>query len=150
MNSVLSIVCIIFFAALTNIFIKGYNEKRDHKYDCRTLLIPEDIDLDAALESITGIDTNGLKKRALELGASQAFVDKTSDIDLKIYIIQESIEEKHIPTVDIESKIKERESGRRLLRQMSSDGRLLNINQEQVPELNPNITIAELRRDYDE
>lgn len=150
MNSVLSIVCIIFFAFLTHLFIKGYNEIRDHKYDCRTLLIPEDIDLDAALESITGINKNGLKKRALELGASQAFVDETSDMDLKIYIVQTSIEEKHIRTFEIEDKIKEREAARSLLRQQSTNETSIKINKDQFPELDPNITIAELRRDYDE
>ena len=56
MDYVLSIVCIVifFFALLIHYYIKGYNTLRRHKYNCKTLYIPEDFDIDTALETITG------------------------------------------------------------------------------------------------
>ena len=71
-------------------------------------------------------------------------------MDLKIYIVQTSIEEKHIRTFEIEDMIKDREAARSLLRQQSTNETSIKINKDQFPELDPNITIAELRRDYDE
>ena len=149
MDSVLSIVCIIFFALLTHYYIKGYNILRNHKYDCKTLYIPEDFDVDTALETVSGATRDELKKRALTLGASQIFVDNESEIEIKKYIIQTSISDSHIMTEEIEDKIKQREKDRSKERQLSV-GDTFNINKQQVPQLNPNVTIQALQQDFNE
>jgi hypothetical protein len=71
-----------------------------------------------------------------------------NDTDLKVLIIQTSIEDKHIVTMEIKEKIKHREEGRTLLREMS-DGGGFRINNDQLPQLNPNVTIDALRDDLD-
>ena len=149
MDSVLSIVCIIFFALLTHYYIKGYNTLRHHKYNCKTLYIPEDFDVDTALETVSGATRDELKKRALTLGASQIFVDNESEIEIKKYIIQTSISDSHIMTEEIEDKIKQREKDRSKERQLSV-GDTFNINKQQVPQLNPNVTIQALQQDFNE
>ena len=149
MDSVLSIVCIIFFAILTHYYINGYNTLRHHKYNCKTLYIPEDFDVETALEMVTGATNDELKKRALTLGATQSFVDNESEIELKKYIIQTSIDDSHIMTEDIEDKIKQLEEERSKTRQLSVDN-TFKINNQQVPQLNPNITIQALQQDFTE
>ena len=149
MDSVLSIVCIIFFALLTHYYIKGYNTLRHHKYNCKTLYIPEDFDVDTALETVTGATRDELKKRALTLGAEQSFVDNESEIEIKKYIIQTSISDSHIMTEEIEDKIKQREKDRSKTRQLSV-GDTFKINKQQVPQLNPNVTINALLKDFSE
>ena len=149
MDSVLSIVCIIFFAVLTHYYIKGYNTLRHHKYNCKTLYIPEDFDVDTALETVTGATRDELKKRALTLGAEQSFVDNESEIEIKKYIIQTSISDSHIMTEEIEDKIKQREKDRSKIRQLSV-GDTFKINKQQVPQLNPNVTINALLKDFSE
>lgn len=149
MDSVLSIVCIIFFSILTHYYIKGYNTLRHHKYNCKTLYIPEDFDVDTALETVTGATRDELKKRALTLGAEQSFVDNESEIEIKKYIIQTSISDSHIMTEEIEDKIKQREKDRSKIRQLSV-GDTFKINKQQVPQLNPNITINALQQDFTE
>lgn len=149
MDSVLSIVCIIFFALLTHYYIKGYNTLRHHKYNCKTLYIPEDFDVDTALKTVTGATRDELKKRALTLGASQFFVNNESEIEIKKYIIQTSISDSHIMTEDIEDKIKQREKDRSKERQLSV-GDTFKINKQQVPQLNPNVTIQALQQDFSE
>ena len=62
MKSVLAIICIIFFCYLTHIIIKGVNENRDHKYSCKTLFIPEYMDVESAFESIKGLNRSELKR----------------------------------------------------------------------------------------
>ena len=145
MNSVLSIICIAFFAYLIHYIIKGYNQMKDHGIHCKTLYIPEDFDLNIALDTVAGLSRIKLERRALELGIRRNVIKDKSDIDLKVLIIQKSIEDKHIMTMEIEDKIKRREEGRLLLREMSK-GENLRINYEQ---LNPNLTIEALRDDSD-
>ena len=149
MDSVLSIVCIIFFAVLTHYYIKGYNTLRRHKYNCKTLYIPEDFDVETALETVTGATRDELKKRALTLGAEQSFVDNESEIEIKKYIIQTSISDSHIMTEEIEDKIKQREKDRSKTRQLSV-GDTFKINKQQVPQLNPNVTVNALLKDFSE
>lgn len=149
MDSVLSIVCIIFFAVLTHYYIKGYNTLRHHKYNCKTLYIPEDFDVDTALETVTGATRDELKKRALTLGAEQSFIDNESEIEIKKYIIQTSISDSHIMTEEIEDKIKQREKDRSKIRQLSV-GDTFKINKQQVPQLNPNVTVNDLLKDFSE
>ena len=133
--------------------IMGYHKTRHHTYNCKTLYIPEDFDLDTALDTVAGATTQELTKRALALGATQSFLDSISDMDLKVYIIQKSIEEKHIATMEIEDKITEREASRAFTRHMSS-GRAGSdaghIQNSQEPEFNPHVMIDELRADFDE
>ena len=149
MDSVLSIVCIIFFAVLTHYYIKGYNTLRHHKYNCKTLYIPEDFDVDTALETVTGATRDELKKRALTLGAEQSFIDNESEIEIKKYIIQTSISDSHIMTEEIEDKIKQREKDRSKTRQLSV-GDTFKINKQQVPQLNPNVSVNDLLKDFSE
>ena len=148
MNSVLSIICIAFFAYLTYYIIKGYNQMKEHGIPCKTLYIPEGFDLNVALDTVTGLSRIKLERRALELGIKRNVIKDKNDTDLKILIIQKSIEDKHIVTMEIEEKIKEREANRVLLREMS-DGDKLKINYDQLPQLNPNITLDALRDDLD-
>lgn len=145
MNSVLSIICIAFFAYLIHYIIKGYNQLKDHGKPCKTLYIPEDFDLNIALDTVTGLSRIKLERRALELGIQRSVIKDKNDIDLKVLIIQKSIEDKHIMTMEIEEKIKRREEGRLLLREMS-EGENFRINYDQ---LNPNLTIEALRDDLD-
>lgn len=146
MNSVLSIICIAFFAYLIHYIIKGYNQMKDHGIPCKTLYIPEDFDLNVALDTVTGLSRIKLERRALELGIKRNIIKDKSDTDLKILIIQKSIEDKHIMTMEIEEKIKEREKRRLILREL--DGEEVEINTE-MQQLNPNITIQALRDDLD-
>ena len=145
MNSVLSIICIAFFAYLIHYIIKGYNQMKDHGKSCKTLYIPEDFDLNVALDTVTGLSRIKLERRALELGIRRNVIKGKNDTDLKVLIIQKSIEDKHIMTMEIEEKIKRREEGRLLLREMS-EGENFRINFDQ---LNPNLTIEALRDDLD-
>tara|TARA_Y100000022_G_C13190485_1_gene347806 strand:- start:20 stop:424 length:405 start_codon:yes stop_codon:yes gene_type:complete len=110
MESILAILCIIFFCYLTHIIIKGINENKDHIHNCKTLFIPENLDIDASFESIKGLNRSQLKKRARQLGASKEFVDKTNNLDLKIYIIQGSISQDHILTINIDNELKKIEN----------------------------------------
>ena len=62
MDYVLSIVCIIFFCTFNNYYIKGYNTLRRHKYNCKTLYIPEDFDIDRGVRNSYGATRDELKK----------------------------------------------------------------------------------------
>jgi len=115
MESILVILCIVFFAVLTYGLIQGSNLTKDHLYDCRTIYIPEEIDLELAYESIRTNNLNYLKKKGRELGASKKFVDKfkekTKDnpnpdyTDLKIFIVQNSVSDKHIAFTEVKDEI---------------------------------------------
>jgi hypothetical protein len=114
MDSILAILCIVFFAVLTYGLVQGRNLTKDHLYNCRTLYIPEDIDLETAYKSVLHKKLDSLKKRARELGATKLFVDtfKEEDepwLELKEYIIVNSISEEHILFNDIQLDIDERE-----------------------------------------
>lgn len=146
MDSVLSIICIIFFAILIHYLIKGYNKLRHHKYDCKVIYIPEDIDIETAMDMVTNATEDELKKRALTLGASQKFVDESSREDIKLYIIQNSISEEHIMATEISKKIKEIEIEKSRKRQ-ESRGENIRINKDQ---LNTNITLKALQEDFNE
>ena len=146
MNSVLSIICIAFFAYLIHYIIKGYNQMKEHGKSCKTLYIPEDFDLNVALDTVTGISRDKLERRALELGIKRDIIKDKNDIELKVLIIQKSIEDKHIVTMEIVEKIKEREAGRLLIEISERD---VDINSVQIPQLNPNVTLDALRDDLD-
>ena len=146
MNSVLTILCIVFLSYLTHFIIKGYNQIKEHGIHCKTIYIPEDFDLSVALDTVAGIPRIKLERRALELGIKRNVINSKNDMDLKIYIVQKSIEEKHIMTMEIEENIKQREADRVLLRENSVGD---DLNYDQVPQLNPNVTIDALRDDLD-
>ena len=112
MESILAILCIVFFAVLTYGLVQGSNVTKYHLDDCRTIYIPEEIDLETAYKSIKGKNLNALKKRARELGASKEFVDtfkdeKNSKLKLSEYIIRNSISDEHILLKDIKGTIKD-------------------------------------------
>ena len=139
MESVLSLLCIVFFSLLTYGLIQGYNLQKHHKFNCRTIYIPEDIDLETAFKSIENKDKNKLKKRARQLGASKEFINSITDIELKVFIIQTSISNEHISFKDLEEEIKMRDE----------------INSEIIEDIsivqqNPEITIQELYDDFTE
>ena len=92
---------------------------------------------------MTGLSRIKLERRALELGIKRNIIKDKNDIDLKVLIIQKSIEDKHIMTMEIR-KIKRRRRWT-FLREMS-EGENFRINYDQ---LNPNITIEALRDDLD-
>jgi hypothetical protein len=144
MNSILSILCIFFFAYVIHYLIKGYNQLKEHGVHCKTLYIPEDFDLEVALDTVSGLSRDKLERRALEIGINRSIVESKDDMDLKIYIVQKSIEETHIMTMDMEENIKEREKNKLILRELSNEE--ININSDQ---LNPSITIDALRDDLD-
>jgi len=147
MNSVLSIICIIFFAYLIHYLIKGYNKYREYGVNCKTIYIPEDFDLDVALDTVVGLSRNMLERRALDLGILRDNIKDKNDTDLKILIIQKSIEDKHIMTMEIEEKIKEREKRRLIIRELSNNEEV-DINND-IQQFNPNVTLDALRDDLD-
>lgn len=118
MESILAILCIVFFAVLTYGLIQGANLNKFHKYDCRTIYIPEDLNLETAYRQVIGKDINSLKKRARELGASKEFIDKFYDddnsknVELKMFIIQNSISDEHIYFENIKDELKKEYNGK--------------------------------------
>ena len=115
MESVLSVLCIVFFAVLTYGLIQGRNLTKNHLDDCRVIYVPEEINLELAYKSITNKDLNSLKRRARELGATREFVDKFKEsvhnpyIELKKFILVNSISNEHISFDKVEDDIKKRE-----------------------------------------
>jgi len=118
MESVLALLCIIFFAVLTYGFIQGVNINRRHLHNCRNIYVPEDIDLETAFNSLKNKSIDGLKKRARELGASKKYIDDLSSRDdtsedvektlkttLIKYIVLNSVSDEHISFESIEDKI---------------------------------------------
>jgi len=103
MESILAILCIVFFAVITYGLIQGSNTNKNHLYNCRTIYIPEDIDLETAYKSVYNKNPNELKKRARQLGASREFINKFKEDDpnpdytyLRAFIIRNSISDEHI------------------------------------------------------
>ena len=124
MESVLAVLCIVFFAVLTYGLVQGRNLTKDHLYNCRTLYIPEDIDLELAYKNVTDKNLDALKKRARELGASQKFVerfDKDSDkTDLQKFIILNSISNEHILFDKLEDTLEDKETHKRELKNITT------------------------------
>ena len=125
MESVLAVLCIVFFAILTYGLVQGRNLTKDHLYNCRTLYIPEYIDLELAYKNVSDLkNLDSLKKRARELGASQKFVkrfDKDSNkTDLKKFIILNSISNEHILFDSIEDTLDSKETHKRELNNITT------------------------------
>lgn len=109
MRSLLTIGCILFLVILSYGFIQGVNYKQHHKYTCKTIFIPEDIDIETAFDSVNTTNIHKLRKRARSLGASKDQVESMSSMELKVYIIQMSVSEEHIVTQQVEQEIIDRE-----------------------------------------
>lgn len=145
MESVLALLCMFFFTLLTYGLIQGHNLQKHHKFNCRNIYIPEDIDLETAFDSIKYKDLNQLKKRARQLGATKDFVDSISDLELKVFIVQTSISDEHILFKELEEEIKMREESRDEFR-----GYSIETSSVQQDLQNPEITIQELQEDFTE
>jgi len=144
MESVLSLLCIVFFSLLTYGLIQGYNLQKHHKFNCRTIYIPEDIDLETAFDSIKYKNLDQLKKRARQLGATKDFVDSLSELELKVFIVQNSISNEHILFKELEEEIKMREDSelvkkRDYCRTLYREG--LSIEGTNCPEQNTNTSL---------
>jgi len=126
MESILAILCIVFFVIVTYGLIQGANLTKFHKDNCRTIYLPEHIDLETAFKHVDGKSLDELKKRGRSLGASKGFVDKSTEKDLKIFIIQNSISDEHIlfndlsEDITIRERIKKREYCRHTIREMDA------------------------------
>ena len=165
MESVLAILCIVFFAVLTYGLVQGRNLTKDHQYDCRTLYIPEEIDLELAYKSISTTNINYLKKRASELGASREFLDKFKEkdapyLEIKKYIILNSISDEHILFKKIDDKSIEAREKSRVGKRIDSELKDINVKNKKLVKQkmlervsgmedmkDPNITIKDLRKD---
>ena len=114
METILAIGCIVFFSVLTYALIQGVNLHKFHKYNCHTLYIPEDINIEQLFQSVNNISLDELKKTARTIGASRDFIDRfTLENDkkyLKSYIIRNSISDEHIKTTDLTKEVIVREN----------------------------------------
>ena len=147
MNSILSILCITFFSLLTYAVVSGYNLQKKHKYDCKTIIIPEDMDIDTALESVRGLTMDQLKKRAHKLGATTQFLDSSDDITLKMFIIQNSVSDDNIVTNDIEGDLMELEIDRNLLGEYPE--RVVELEPISIDIREPSLFIEALKEDLE-
>lgn len=127
MESVLVIICIVFFVLLTIGLVKSSHLHKFHKEDCHVIYIPEDYDLEKAFKLVSELSIDGLKKKARLLGASKSFVDSRKPSEIKIYIIQNIISNEHILFSDLNESIndyttiKKREYCRQRIRQNKPD-----------------------------
>lgn len=110
MNSILSILCIIFFSVLIYGIISSSNSEKYYKDNCHTIYIPEHIDLEQAFDKVNHLSRDGLKKMSRTLGGSKELVESSSDIELKTYIIQNSLSDDNILFTDIGEDIKLRDA----------------------------------------
>ena len=147
MNVILSLFVITILSIFVYGFVQGYQLNKDHKYDCRVIYIPEDLDVDTAFQSIEGKSHNELKKRARELGASRYFADHSSPYDLRLFILQTSISEEHILTINLQQEIKDRDEERYLNRNPSQGETPPIPNQSMIPQTM--ITLEQMRDDFE-
>lgn len=110
MRSILVLGCIFLLSIFVYGFIQGFNLTRHYKYDCRKIILPEDIDMNTALDSVMTNNVHYLRKRARSLGATKQDVDSMTVMELKVYIVQRSVSEEHIVTAELEEEIMGRES----------------------------------------
>ena len=76
MESVLVLLCMIFFIILIRGFIAGVNLNKNNLIKCRRIYVPQDINLETAFNSLINKNLDGLKKRARELGATKKYIDE--------------------------------------------------------------------------
>ncbi len=131
MESIIAIICIVFIIIITYAIVQGNNLTKFHKYNCHTVYIPDNINLEQAFQRVNNLSLNALKKKARELGASKQFIEKYyKDEDkkyLKSYIIQQSISDDNIlfnditEDIELRENIKKREYCRSLVRDNITD-----------------------------
>ena len=90
MDSLLAILCIIFFSVLIYGVVYGHNLTKKHGTSCRIIYIPEDVDPKILREQLVGLDKNKLKKKAWSLGISRVKVDTMIKNDLIKLILMKS------------------------------------------------------------
>ena len=124
MESILVILCIVFFLIFTHGFVEYGNSNKFHTYNCHTIYIPEDLDLETTFKFVNSLSHDGLKKRARYMGATKQFADTAKIKELKAYIIQNSLTDEHILFTDITEDIELRENieKRELCREKRRDG----------------------------
>lgn len=148
MNVILSILIITILSIFVYGFVQGYQLTKDHKYDCHTIYIPEDLDVDTAFQSIDGKSHNQLKKRARELGANRQFVERADPYDLRLFILQTSISNEHILTLDLEQEIRDRDE---INYEVRSNEEIQTTDpipsQSMIPETQ--ITLDQMREDFE-
>jgi len=144
MRSVVALISIGFLAVLTYGFIQGANLNRFHVNSCRNIYVPEDMDLSVALQSIRGLGIQALRARARDLGARKSFVEKLPELDLKIYIIQNSMSNEHIAFESLEKTIqdKDKEKFKERTKESPQEPSKLDILLQK-----PETTIQQLRKD---
>ena len=114
MESVLALLCVVFFAVLTYGLIQGQNLTRNHLYNCRTIYIPEDINIEQVYQRIAGKSLLELQGLARRLGASKEYTDKYTSLDypwleLKKFIILHSVSDEHIYLESLDETILEKD-----------------------------------------
>ena len=62
MESILVILCIVFFLIFTHGFVEYGNSNKFHTYNCHTIYIPEDLDLETTFKFVNSLSHDGLKK----------------------------------------------------------------------------------------
>jgi hypothetical protein len=82
-NTLLLFLCIVFFACLTYGLIQGDNLNRLHYYNCKTIYIPEDIDIETIYQEIHAMDIHQLRKRARYLGTSEGKMKILAKMNIK-------------------------------------------------------------------
>ena len=82
-NSLLALLCILFFSVLTYGYIQGDNLQRLHYYNCKTIYVPEDIDIETIYQEIHTMDIHQLRKRARYLGHPEDKMKIKAKMDLK-------------------------------------------------------------------
>lgn len=110
MESVLAIFCIVFFVILTIGIAESNNLDKFHKDDCHVIYVPKDYDLEDAFKLVSSLHRDGLKKKARLLGATKEYVDSQTDVQLKVYIIQNIVSNEHILFTDISEDISIRDN----------------------------------------
>ena len=75
MRSLYTIGCVFFFSNHVYVSPKGVNYKQNHKYACKTIFIPEDIDIETAFGSVNTTNIHKLRKRAKVIRASKDQVE---------------------------------------------------------------------------
>lgn len=147
MNTILSIVCITLLVFITYIISKGIHENKNYYVSCKSLYIPEDLDVNLALENYGSMKRLELEKKARSLGATKEFIDKLTLLELKIYVIQSSITSKHIITDDLEDSINRIEENN-ILSGINYEVDRVELNTIDLAEDSQNFTLQALQEDF--
>lgn len=137
MDTLISIVCTIGLCVIVYYLTMGYNRTKKYRYDCKTIYIPETMDVDLAFQSVNGLSINQLKKRALQLGATEEFINNTNDkIKLKLFIIQNSVGEDHIVTTQDKNRLESQDNPDNVAVVLNGND---DLNSKGLPDINNNV-----------